>query len=129
MDMPCTAPITPSSLDYYLSTTITKPHLQAIAINLVTSFGRISFCAVYCPPGHNQWRNFAAFSVLWAAALLLEVIRMHTIAPGVADGPALVGTLWCLLSPAQLCRFWPLGDHAFSLDQWSPSDCHWFCCV
>jgi len=48
------AVIIKSSLDYHLSTTITEPHLQAVPINLITSFRRISFYAVYCPPGHRH---------------------------------------------------------------------------
>jgi len=48
------AVIIKSPLDYHLSTTVTEPHLQAIAINLAPSFGRISFCAVYCSPGHRH---------------------------------------------------------------------------
>jgi len=48
------AVIIKSSLDYHLSTTITEPHLQAIAINFVTPFGRISICAVYCHPDHRH---------------------------------------------------------------------------
>jgi len=54
----------------------------------------------------GQLRNFAAFSDLWAAALLLEVIGMHKIASGVADGPAHVETI-----------SGHRGAHAFSLDQ------------
>jgi len=65
------AVIIKSSLDYHLSTSKAEPHLRTIAFNLFTSFG-----AVYCPPGHrHSWPADA----LWVAAVLLEVIEMHTV--------------------------------------------------
>jgi len=55
----------------------------------------------------GQLRNFCAFSSVWVVALLLEVIGMHIMASGVADGPALGNTLCCLLSLAHPSRWGP----------------------
>jgi len=87
--MLCTAPITPM-IDIVLVLlllsnrpwTITEPQLQAIVIDLLKSFGRISFCAVFCPPGHcHSWpaEELRRLWALWAAALLLEIIGMHSL--------------------------------------------------
>jgi len=87
--------------------------LQAIAIILDTSFGRILALVISI---RVQLKIFCSLSALCVATLLLEVVGLHTISSRVADLPSGKHSDVCCL---QLNRadsdHW--GAHAFSLGQ------------